>query len=105
MIQGWSIKFCFPDTKDDKVKLEVGRAGAGDSHRLWMEEVNPQLQAEHTFPEDLRYAEEIWFRATAKNQRDVHICIKYDGNNAQKMTFDEDEEHEVSKGDRDDCGC
>lgn len=103
-MSGWSIKFCFPDTKEDNVKLEVGKGGDSNSHRYW-KNVNPQSQPEHLFPDDLIYHEEIWIKATAENGKDVHMCIKYDENNTQKMTFDEDEEHEISKDDRDDCGC
>lgn len=40
-----------------------------------------------------------------ENEKDDHMCVKYNGKNCQKMTFDEDEEHEISQGDNDDCGC
>lgn len=100
----WSVRFCFGDTQEDNVKMEVGRGGDADSHRLW-KNVNPSLERQVPFPEDLRYANEIWIKLTAVNGKDVHACIKYDDNDTQKMTFDEEEEHETSRDNRDDCGC
>lgn len=100
----WTLKFCTNDTEEDSVKLEVGRGGVLASRRYWTTWKKGQSN-ELIFPDDLKEANEIWIKATAEHGKDVHICVKYNGNNCQKMTFDEDEEHEVSQGDRDDCGC
>ena len=103
-MDGWSLKFCSPDTKENNVRLEVGRGGDDKSHRYW-KNCDPLAESEHRFPPDLENADEIWIKATAENGKDVHLCVKYGGNNAQKMTFNENEEHEISQDDRDDCGC
>lgn len=104
LTKGWSLQFCPAETIDDNVSVEIGRADDDASHRVWRA-VNPRTDPILLLPDDLRYADKIWIKLTSENHRNVEACLKYDGNAAQKLQFDESVEESVNRTSSEDCGC
>lgn len=104
LTQGWSLHFCTDQTIEDNVSIEIGRAGDDASHRVWRS-VNPRTDPKLILPDDLRFVDKLWIKVTAENHRDVDACVKYDGNAAEKLFFNESAEESIDRTSTEDCGC
>lgn len=102
---GWWVRVCTSKTQASGVDLEIGLGGNSGSHRYWRK-WHSNDPPEFDVPGDVRQVSEIWIKGSADpRDRNVHMCTYYRGDSTQKMTFDNNEEHETSQGDRDDCDC
>ncbi len=104
LTKGWSLNFCTSQTVDDNVSVEIGRAGDKASYRVWRA-FNPRTDPTLLLPEDLRFVDKLWIKLTSENHRKVEACLKYDGNSAKKLNFDESEEESIDRTNHEDCGC
>lgn len=103
--RGWEVFFCKGETEATGVRLRIGVGGDRNSHTDWTTWTTNQAEW-LAVPEKYQHVREIWIRGDAQpRDRNVHMCIHYNRESKQKLTFDEGEEHEVSQGDSDDCGC
>ncbi|MFN0139633.1 MAG: hypothetical protein ACKVQW_06060 [Pyrinomonadaceae bacterium] len=104
-LKGWFIRINPGQTEAPGVKFEIGFGGVESSHTNWREWRHGQPH-EFSVPVQFIRAEEIWIKGTSlEEDRDVSMCVGFDDHITQKMCFDEDEEHETSRGDNDGCGC
>src|SRR6185369_8075814 len=101
--RGWFVRICRGQTQASGVRLEIGFGGLGSSHRYWRDWTHADTETELPLPLDLIYAKEIWIKGTSHNQMDVSMCAAFNDHVTQKMTFHEDEEHETSRDDTNDC--
>jgi len=104
LAKGWSLHFCSDETIDDNVSVEIGRADDAASHRIWGA-FNPRTDPKLLLPEDLRFVDKLWIKLTSENHREVEACVKYDGNAAKKLLFNESVEESIDRTNRGDCGC
>lgn len=103
--RGWFIKIRPEQTQAPGVRIEIGFGGVGNSHTIWREWRHGEA-TEFFVPTKYVRAEEIWIKGTSlEEDRNVAMCIGFNDHITQKMCFDEDEEHETSRGDNDDCNC
>lgn len=102
---GWTVRFCKSKTQAPTVKLRIGVGGDNNSHTdwtTWTSDMNELVPV----PDRFKHVQEVWVRGDGEPRgRNVHMCVEYNGNSTQKMTFDNGEEHETSQGDRDNCDC
>ena len=103
--RGWFVRICRAQTRASGVRLEIGFGGLESSHRYWRDWTHANTETELPLPIDLIYAKEIWIKGTSHDGEDVSMCTAFNDHNTQKMTFNEDEEHETSRDDHDDCEC
>lgn len=103
--RGWFLRICRAQTKATGVHLEIGIGGLESSHRPWRDWTHAVPDSELPLPLDLVYAKEIWIKGTSFNGEDVSMCTLFNDHVTQKMTFDEDEEHETSRDDDNPCEC
>ena len=102
---GWFVRICTHETEASAIKIELGLGGKKDSHAHWTQ-WNSNDPTEFDLPDDKLNVEEIWIKGIAvPKDRNVHMCVCFRDHVAQKMTFDKEEEHEVSQTDSDTCGC
>lgn len=104
LTKGWSLHFCTSQTVDDNVSVEIGRVGDESSHRVWRA-FNPRVDPTLLLPEDLRFVDKLWIKLTSENHRQVEACLKFNGNSAKKLVFDESAEESVDRTNSEDCGC
>jgi hypothetical protein len=103
--RGWFVRICRAQTQASGVGLEIGFGGVGNSHRYWLDWTHANTETELALPIDLIHAKEIWIKGISRDERDVSMCTGFNDHITQKMTFDEDEEHETSRDDHDGCEC
>ncbi|MBN9483095.1 MAG: hypothetical protein BGO70_01265 [Bacteroidetes bacterium 43-93] len=107
--RGWFVIICINQTNASQIKFEIGPGGNKSAHHDWF----TWKRGDPTYlrlPPDLRYAKEIWLKAfsdpqKSKHKGDVSLCICYEDHVTQKMTFDEEEEHETNRDDDNPCEC
>ena len=103
--KGWFIRIIAPQTEAPGVRLEIGFGGVEHSHQAWREWRHGQ-PTEFNVPAKFLHANEIWIKGISlEEDRNVSMCVGFNDHITQKMCFDEDEEHETSRGDDDSCGC
>jgi len=104
LAKGWSLHFCTGETVDDNVKVELGRSGSESTRMVWRS-FNPRTNPIMLLPDDLRYADKLWIKMTSENNRQVEACLKYNGNSAKSMSFDNTAEADIDRTNSEDCGC
>jgi len=104
LAKGWSLHFCTSETIDDNVKVELGRSGSESTRMVWRS-FNPRTNPIMLLPDDLRYADKLWIKMTSENNRQVEACLKYNGNSAKSMSFDNTAEADIDRTNSEDCGC
>ncbi len=102
--KGWFVIICLNHTEASQVRFEIGVGGDQNTHRAWTTWTKGQPTV-LSVPIEFRYAKEIWLKAYAIPEKDVSLCICFNDHVTQKMTFDEDEEHETNRDDDNECEC
>ena len=103
--RGWFIRIIPQQTEAPGVRLEIGFGGVGSSHQGWREWRHGQ-PTEFAVPAKFLHANEIWVKGISlEEDKNVAMCVGFNGHITQKMCFDEDEEHETSRDDNDNCDC
>lgn len=108
MPAGWNVRFCLGpgQTEASACVLKVGVGGDDGSHQDWTTWTtgDPEVVA---VPGAFARVDEIWIRGTASPRgRNVFMSIRFGETCVKRMRFDDSEEHEKHKDDRDDsCDC
>jgi hypothetical protein len=102
---GWFIRVCKTLTEASSIEIDVGLGGESATHRRF-KTWNSADEAEFDLPADLINVREVFIKGVAVPRgRNVHMCVLFKDHVTQKMEFDQDEEHETSQDDSDQCGC
>jgi hypothetical protein len=102
---GWYIRVCKTQTEASQIKLWLGLGGNSSTHKDWFTWKSSD-PIEIDFPNEIINVKEIWIKGKAiPEDSNVSMCVCYQDHVTQKMTFDDEEEHETRQGDSDDCEC
>jgi hypothetical protein len=94
-MMAWSVQF-FPN-EVDAISMEINNEGwdADGDGTAWRAS---EGLTEKSLPEKWRYLDNIHVYAAAiPRGKNASLQVRWDGNNRQKMDFDNDESHDVSK--------
>jgi astacin (peptidase family M12A) len=102
---GWGVRVC-NGTRADAIHFEVGSI-RGDTRmsRKWFKWIVGDRR-DFPFPPALLYEHHIWLKADAEPDRQVNLCLVYNGVPKKSMTFDEEETADPNRGsEENDCLC
>jgi len=103
--QGWSVRICLHDTQANGIIFSIGVGGNSDTHRYWREWHRGD-PTDIPLPIDLIYAKEIWIKVKSMQRgKNIYVCVRFNGHTTQHIDCDNDEEHETSRDDDDECNC
>ncbi|QHS56534.1 hypothetical protein GWR56_13655 [Mucilaginibacter sp. 14171R-50] len=104
--KGWSIKICIDRTEANSMKLEY-RIGGCDDCAVFEKTWHRGELLEWQLPVQIRYAREIWIRATTgQNRKEIHLCLLFNGQSVREIKCNGNPEtHDSEWTDRRHCAC